>query len=388
MELSRLKIGLQLDCLPAYVSDRYTGIMMLGKSGTGKSAIITNWWATDCYYPYSKILIEPAGFLARDCYSISKGKAFYCSLETPVSINPMQTPYDPNQISDNVAEALNQVIVLTTPNTTFTVKMRSILDYAVKRCLGNNRKSLLHVRDYIQNMKGDGETRDGIIHRLNFLLNDERMQPILCGNNSIEWGKLIQDGQSFILDAFGMSREKMIFAGNIISQGIKNYFRYERPKEYRPLAMYVDECHNFINFNFMDILKEGRKFKLGVVMATQDLAVIDEKLARVMCNVGSIVSYRVGSREAQIISNELGKVKEDLVENVWKGEKLVSKVITFDTKTELQNLPKYHVAYMTPKEKGIAKTPRPPLFRKMEVKRVEPKIKSKGWFTLESYQTT
>ncbi|MCL5423384.1 MAG: type IV secretory system conjugative DNA transfer family protein [Nitrospirae bacterium] len=366
MELTRLKIGLN-NYLPVYIKDkdRYTSILLMGKSGSGKSALISGWWEQDCYFRTAKVLIEPSGFLAKDCYSISKGKALYCSLNNPVSINPMQTPYDPNQISDNIAEALNQVITITTPNDKLTVKMRGILDTAVKYCLAHSRNSLLHVRDYIQNLKGDGETRDGVIQRLNFLLNDDRMQPILCGNNSVEWGKLIQLGQSLILDAFGMSREKMIFAGNIISQGIKNYFRYERPTEYRPLAMYVDECHLFVNMNFMDILKEGRKYKLSCILATQDFATIDEKLARVMLNVGTIVTFRVGAREAGLIGREL----------------LCPGAI-------LQTLDKYVIAYKTPGDYGIAKTPRPPLFRKMEVspeRGQEPRRKSQ-WFTLEPYQ--
>jgi hypothetical protein len=364
MDLSRLKIGLD-DGLPVYIDDRYLGILVMGKSGGGKSVTILRWWEQDCYFPYTKVLIEPSRFLASDCYSIAKGNALYCSLDTPVSINPMQSPYDPNQISDNVAEALNQVIVLTSPNTTLTVKMRSILDQAVKWCLNHNRKNLLAVRDYIANLKGDSETRDGIIQRLNFLLNDERMQPILCGNNSIEWGRLIAEGKSFILDAFGMSREKMIFAGNLISQGLKNFFRYERPPEYRPVGIYTDECHLFINYNFLDILKEGRKFKLGVVLSTQDFAMIDDTLARVMCNVGNILTYRLGAREAQIIGREMACSPETL-----------------------QFLEKYHIAYLTPKARGIAKASRPPLFRKLEIKKAEPKRESKGWFTLESYQST
>jgi hypothetical protein len=280
----------------------------------------------------------------------------------------MQAPYNPNQISDNIAEAVNQVIVLTSPNANLTVKMRSILDQAVKWCLGNNRRNLIAVRDYIVNLKGDGETRDGIIQRLNFLLNDDRMHPILCGNNSIEWGKLIDKGETLILDAFGMSREKMIFTGNIISQGIKNYFRYERPKDYKPLSLYVDECHLFTNYNFMDILKEGRKFKLGTVLATQDFAVIDEKLARIMCNVGTIITYRIGAREAYLLAREMDC-----------------------TPQTLQFLEKYYVSYMTPKERGIAKAARPPIFKQIEIRRAEPQRKSKGWFTLEpleSCQTT
>lgn len=363
--IPRIKIGTN-DYMPVCVDeeDRFKHIILMGKSGTGKSSSISNWWQQDSYYPFAKVLIEPSGFLARDCFSLSGGKALYCSVDSPLSLNPMQAPYDPNQISDIISEALNQVIVQTTPNDKLTVKMRGILDEAIKWCLERNRKNLLSVRDYIANLKGNTETRDGIIQRLGFLLTDERMIPILCGNDSVEWGELISQRKTFILDAFQMGSEKMIFAGNLISQGIKNYFRFQRPKEYHPLALYVDECHNFVNLNFLDILKEGRKYKLAVILSTQDFSSIDEKLARVMMNVGTIISYRVGYREASLIAREMDMPAQSL-----------------------QFLEKYHVAYMTPKEKGIAKAPRPPIFKKLEVKIEEPKRKSKGWFTLEPYKT-
>jgi hypothetical protein len=102
MELSRLEIGLSR-VLASHTADRYTGILMLGKSGTGKSANILNWWQQDCLHKYAKILIEPSGFLAKDCYSISKGKACYCSLDHPGTLIHA-SPCDPNQISDNVAK--------------------------------------------------------------------------------------------------------------------------------------------------------------------------------------------------------------------------------------------------------------------------------------------
>lgn len=390
MDLPRLKIGLSTDLLPVYIKDkdRYTNILLLGKSGTGKSSLMASWWEQDCFFKSAKVLIEPSGFLARDCYSIAKGRGHYCSLSTPVSINPMQSPYDPNTISDIIAEALNQVITLTTPNDKLTVKMRGILDKAIKWCLERNRRSLVHVRDFILNLKepGIGETKDGVIQRLNFLLNDERLLPILCGNNSIEWGALIEKRETFILDCFGMSREKMIFTGNIISQGIKNYFRFQRPAQYKPLALYVDECQNFVNFNFMDILKEGRKYKLSCVLATQDFASIDEKLTKVMCNVGTLITYRVGFREAQLLANEMGKIKEDTVEYVLQGGKLVEKRTAYDSREVLKTLEKHYLAYMTPQEKGIAKAPRPPLVKKIEPKVVKIQPRSKlAWFPLEPY---
>ncbi len=179
MELPRLKIGINRnDFMPAYILSRHTHILLLGKSGTGKSTCISNWWQQDHFYRNAKILIDPSGFLARDAYSISGGK--YCSLTTPVSLNPMKAPYTDGQISALIAEAINQVIVVTTPNQELTAKMREILDQAVRYCLKNNRRTLINVKDYIINLSGNNETRDGILARLNFILNDERMVKILC----------------------------------------------------------------------------------------------------------------------------------------------------------------------------------------------------------------
>ncbi len=333
MELPRLKIGLN-NYLPVHIkdNDRYNSILIIGKSGTGKSSLLAGWWEQDRFYRNAGILIEPSGFLAADCWGIGRGRGRYCALDSPISINPMAQPYNPNQISDNIIEAINQVVRHTTDgaNNSLTAKMRGILDKAIKWCLERNRKSLLHVRDYVANLKGDGETRDGIIQRLNLLLSDERLIQIICGNNAIEWGEFIQKGESLIVDCHGMGSDKMVFVGSLVSHGIKSYLRYERPKEYRPLSLVVDECHNFVNANFLDILKEGRKFKLSTILSTQDFAVIDEKMARVMLNVGTLLAFRSGYREASLIAKEL--------------------CIPAET---IQFLDKYYVVYKTPSLRGL-----------------------------------
>lgn len=366
INLPRLKIGYDTEIkMPVHIKDRYTHTLLMGKSGTGKSTSIANWWEQDHFYKNAKILIDPSGFLARDCYSISAG--LYCSQNHPISINPMIAPYTYSQISDIISESINQVISITTPNQPFTVKMRVILDDAVKHCLARNRKNLLHVLDHIKSLSGDKETRDGIISRLGFILSDESMVDLLCGNTSVEWGDIISKKRTFILNCFGMGRDKMIFAGSLITHGIKNYFRYAEPKEYLPVSLYIDECHNFINPSVFDILKEGRKYKLSCVLSTQDFATIDEKMARVMLNVGNVVSYRLGHKEARLIASELDFPVQDV-----------------------QFLEKYHVAYLTPEARGVAKAPRPPLIfpRKLPVK-AEPQRKSRpSWFSLESCQPT
>ncbi len=288
---------------------------------------------------------------------------FYCSPDHPISINPMIAPYTESQISDNIAEGLNQVISRTANNMIFTTGMRVLLDVAVKENLKRNRKTLLNVLDYVKTMAGNKETKDGIISRLTFLLNDERMVRLLCGNNSIEWGELIAKKQTFILNCEGLGADKMIFLGTLVTNGIASYLRYSLKKEYEPVSLFIDEAHNFVNPNLMSILKEGRKYRISCTLSTQDVAVIDEKMTRVMLNSGNICAYRLGHREANYVAKELNM-------SAW----------------DVQFLERFHIAYLTPKGVGIAKAPRPPIIKEVEPPvRVEPQRNSKkpSWFTLD-----
>jgi hypothetical protein len=127
--------------------------------------------------------------------------------------------------------------------------------------------------------------------------------------------------------------------------------------------LYIDECQLFVNDNFFDILKEGRKYKLSVLLSTQDFSVLEAPMVRVMCNVGNIVCFQAGYREAQNIAREMDIAPQTI-----------------------QFLEKWHAAYMTPEERGIIKVPRPIFVPKMEIK-VAPKKKSVArWFPLEPYQ--
>jgi hypothetical protein len=284
---------------------RFLQTLVLGLPGTGKSTLVLNWWREDCYFSHAKVIIDPSGQLAREAYAIARGKAYYLSVDTPISINPMLAPYDLNQISDTIAEALNQVVKLTTSNQELTVKMLGILDEAVKDCLTKGRMSLIAVADYIANLKGNYETRDGLLYRLNHFLKDDRMRPILCGPNPIRWRDFIAEGKSLIVDCHGMSAEKMIFMGTLITLGIKDYFRSTRLDKYPPLALYIDEFHNFINHNFFDILKEGRKYGIASVLATQELATLGRELQSVVLMCGNIICFRVKYDEAFLVGREL-----------------------------------------------------------------------------------
>jgi hypothetical protein len=135
--LSRMTIGNDaITYLPVFLkeSERYKHTLCIGKTGTGKTQFLLKIWQNDSYVKVGKILIDPSGFLAKDAYSVMKGKAHYCSLKTPISLNPMVAPYKPHQVADLIVETVNQMVSITTPNEKFTVKMLEILNAEIVRC--------------------------------------------------------------------------------------------------------------------------------------------------------------------------------------------------------------------------------------------------------------
>lgn len=364
--IGRMRIGSDPKTyLPVAVKaeDRFKHALLIGKTGSGKSQLILNLWRDDTFLKPAKILIDPSGFLASDGYSISRGH--YCSLEHPLSINAMVAPYKPFQIADIIIETLNQVVRLTTSNQDLTAKMIQILRDEIMRCLELGRTTLEEVRANINAQKGSSETRDGILARLDLLLQDD-FKSIICGDSSFELNRLIKRGESFILDCSGMGYAKKVFIGTLITNLVKAYFLYSRPKEYKPLALYIDEAHNFLSQDFSLILKEGRKYQIACLLATTDFSSIPGPLIHtILSNAGTLICLRAGYVEASMIAHEFTTIEA----------------------SGIQNLEKYHAVVKTPDVEAIVKLPRPPFVKKVPIKEIKKEKRTFGlkWFDCPSY---
>lgn len=80
--------------------------------------------------------------------------------------------------------------------------------------------------------------------------------------------------------------------------------------------LFVDEFQNFANASFADILSEARKYKLNLTIAHQYIEQMDEDVrAAVFGNVGTMMVFRVGATDAEILEKEFAPqfTIEDLV---------------------------------------------------------------------------
>jgi len=85
-----------------------------------------------------------------------------------------------------------------------------------------------------------------------------------------------------------------------------------RPKDRRDFFLYLDECHNLPSENIVELLSEARKFRMGLILATQYTAQLAEEdnkgsnlLSAILGNVGTTLIFRLGYEDALRLSPTL-----------------------------------------------------------------------------------
>ena len=76
-------------------------------------------------------------------------------------------------------------------------------------------------------------------------------------------------------------------------------------KDRQDFFLFIDEFQNFATDSFISILSEARKYRLNMTLAHQYIEQIPEEIqAAILGNVGSMVVFRIGARDAKILESE------------------------------------------------------------------------------------
>lgn len=79
-----------------------------------------------------------------------------------------------------------------------------------------------------------------------------------------------------------------------------------------PFYLYVDEFQNFATESFIKILSEARKYKLSLTLANQYIDQINDDILRaIFGNVGTLINFNLGARDAKIVAEEFGSLIEE-----------------------------------------------------------------------------
>lgn len=87
---------------------------------------------------------------------------------------------------------------------------------------------------------------------------------------------------------------------------------FQKEEDRRDFFLYVDEFQNFATGSFIKILSEARKYRLALTLANQYIDQLDEEVRNaIFGNAGTIVSFVVGARDAAHLTKEFSGVYSD-----------------------------------------------------------------------------
>jgi hypothetical protein len=118
-------------------------------------------------------------------------------------------------------------------------------------------------------------------------------------------GKLGEDNSNFL---------GLILVPKILSAAMS---RANIPEDDRvDFYLYVDEFQNFATDSFASILSEARKYKLNLIVANQFMSQLSDDIKNaIIGNIGTIMTYRVGTGDASFLQNEYAPIfnEQDLL---------------------------------------------------------------------------
>lgn len=350
--------------------DRRRHTYIVGKSGVGKSVLLTNMAVQDIQNGEGVCVLDPHGDLIEDILQrIPPERAEDVVIfspsdtERPLSLNLLE--YDP-RYPEQKSFVINEMIGIfdklydlkQTGGPMFEQYMRNALllimedpesgstlmeipkvlsDESFRRLKLSRCKN----RTVVDFWKKEAEKAGGdaalanivpyITSKLTAFISNDMMRPIIGQQKSSFNFRDLMDRQKILLIDLpkGVVGEMnayllgMIIVGKILMAALS---RTDMPAEDRKdFYLYIDEFQNFTTDSISQILSEARKYALNLIIAHQYIGQLSknnnsEIKDAVFGNVGTMISFKIGTEDAEFLVKEFSPVfnSYDLI-NIDKG---------------------------------------------------------------------
>lgn len=188
--------------------------------------------------------------------------------------------------------------------------------------LSRSRNSVVNHfwEEIAENVRGEGDLRNVVPYitsKFDIFIANEIMRPIIGQQRSAFNFKDIMDNKKILLVNLSKGRLGdlnanllgLVIVGKIMMTALArtDYLHLNPPNFY----LYIDEFQNVTTDTIAVILSEARKFRLSMTIAHQYVKQIQEKIKdAVFGNVGTMVTFRVGSDDAEYLSKQYSPVFE------------------------------------------------------------------------------
>ena len=336
------------------IPDRRYHMYAIGKTGTGKSTMMENMAIDDIREGRGLAIVDPHGDLInhvmeyipeeriKDVVLFSPSDRMY-----PVAFNPLEN-VDPdlkNIVASGVVGIFKKIFGESWgPRLEYILRntVLALLDYPNATMLGITRLLVdKQFRDRVVSGITDPVIKDFFINEFEQYdpkFRTEAIAPIqnkvgqflssstirnIVGQpkSTIDLREIMDTGKIFLVnlsigeigeDASQLLGSLMITKIQLAAMQRATVAEEDR----RDFYLYVDEFQNFATDSFAVILSEARKYHLNLIMTNQYIAQMPETVRdAVFGNVGTLISFRIGAPDADILQKEFMPIFEanDLV---------------------------------------------------------------------------
>ncbi len=331
-----VKFGVKTD-------DRRRHVYVIGKTGMGKTALLENFILSDIYAGHGCCYVDPHGDTAEKLIdfipSWRLNDVVYfnpADLDNPVGFNILEAVSErhkhlvtsgmmgvfqkiwENMWSSRMEYILNNTILALLDNPGQTLlginRLLSDADFR-KRIVGNVKdpvvKQFWLVEFASYNDKYAQEAVAPIQNKIGQFLSASVIRNIVAQVKSTINIREIMDSEKILIINLSKGRigeDNMRLLGGLLitKMQLAAMERVDTPEvERKDFYLYVDEFQNFAVESFASILSEARKYRLCLTMAHQYITQLSEEVRdAVFGNVGTIITFRVGSPDGMFMETE------------------------------------------------------------------------------------
>lgn len=331
--------------------DRRRHMYCLGKTGMGKSTLLTNLILQDIHNGHGCCFLDPHGetveyVLERIPEHRKKDVVYFNPADTdfPVGFNIFESVNDEQMFllaagmmsvfqriwegawSARMEYILNNTLLalLETPGNTLLDVVRMLTDDVFrKRVIDGIIDPVVKnfwIKEFASfNDKYRTEAIAPILNKVGQFFSTSLIRNILGQQKStINIRQIMDEGKILLINLskgrLGEDNSNLLGSMMITRIQLAAMSRVDIPEhERRDFYMYVDEFQNFITDTFAVILSEARKYRLSLILAHQYIAQLTESDNQkvknaIFGNVGTMLTFRVGAEDGEALEKEFAPI--------------------------------------------------------------------------------
>jgi hypothetical protein len=324
-------------------SDRLGHIYVIGKTGVGKSTLLSNMAMSDILRGKGLAVIDPHGDIAKTLVNSIPGSRRQDLVyidpmngNSPVAFNPLHavSPAYHHLVASGLVSTFRKIW-----GDSWGPRMEYILRFTLLTLLNFPEATLLDIqplltdpgfRASVLSFVSDtailsfwekefekysprlrSEAISPILNKMGLFITSIPLRRIVGQKTTTFRMQQVLDGGKILIanlskGQMGEDASSLLGCMLVTSIQLAAMHRAKQDEERRrPFYLYIDECHSFITLSFTDIFAEARKYKLSLFITHQYINQLQEPIRKaIFGNVGTIICFRVGSEDAEYLVKE------------------------------------------------------------------------------------